>query len=178
MTATITSINGAKALRKLDVGAGAKYEEGWETMDLSPAYSPDFAHDITQFPWPFADGDFDELRCWHVLEHLPATITQIDWEHRAIEYTNARVAVMNEMHRILKPGGRLSIEVPIFPFWQSVADPTHISPPFVQQSFDYFTIGGGHDEHMALYGVKAWEFVERMSVDDGRIKRVTMRKPA
>lgn len=151
-----------RVARKLDVGAGAKSDDGWETMDLSPAYHPDFQHDITDFPWPFADGEFDELRCWHVLEHLPAGMT--------------RVAVMNEMHRVLRPGGELSIEVPVFPFWTAIADPTHVSY-FVPQSFDYFIVGGGHEEHMALYGVQPWHFVQRMKADDGRIMRVLLRKP-
>ena len=45
MTATIAAINSngrVGTLRKLDVGAGAKSDDGWETMDVSPAYHPDF----------------------------------------------------------------------------------------------------------------------------------------
>ncbi|HZZ20307.1 MAG TPA: class I SAM-dependent methyltransferase [Opitutaceae bacterium] len=51
-------------------------------------------HDVAE-PFPFADGSFDVVWCSEVLEHL----------------FNPLFA-MQEMHRILKPGGRLLLTVP------------------------------------------------------------------
>lgn len=176
MTATITEIskNGAAAtLRKLDVGAGGKRDDGFETMDVSPVYSPDFQHDLTQFPWPFEDNTFDELRCWHVLEH-------IERQHL--------ISVMNELQRVLKVGGVADIEVPVFPYWTAIADPTHVSF-FVPQTFAYFcTVESYHravhgspvadyEEHRRLYGIRTWVLRKAFRDEMGSIMRVEMVKP-
>lgn len=159
-------------VRKLDVGAGAKRDD-FETMDISPAYSPDFQHDLTDFPWPFEDNTFGELRCWHILEHVERL---------------KMIPVMNEMHRVLIPGGVADVEVPVFPYWTAIADPTHVSF-FVPQTFAYFTTaesyrkamrgapGADYAEHRALYGIKEWEVRKAFRDDMGSILRVELVKP-
>lgn len=177
MVATIREIRVKdKVGRKLDIGAGAKSQEedGWETLDISPAYHPDFQHDITRFPWPFEDDTFEELACWHVLEHLPPVTMAIDWDRQTVDYINTRIAVMNEMHRILKPGGMVNIEVPIFPYWQAMADPTHVAF-FVPQTFWYFT-KEEHDMHRRLYGIKRWRMEKGKRNNLGSILNITMSK--
>ena len=155
--------------RKLDVGSGAIHEDGWESIDKSDAYRPDHVHDLTTMPWPFACGTFDELRCSHVLEHIDRSLL---------------IAVMNEMHRILKPGGTLMIEAPVAGHWKSFADPTHVSY-IVPQTFLYFTINAYQD----LYGMEKWDLLpaqvdENGSVfqatldDDGGVFRIELQKPA
>lgn len=65
-------------------------------------------HDWEVFPWPFEDNQFDEIELINVLEHLSDTIK-----------------TMEELHRISKPGGTVTIRVP---FWNSpdmYTDPTH-----------------------------------------------------
>lgn len=162
MTTITTHTNGVRIAtgRRLDIGAGAKREDGWETMDISPVYAPDFQHDLTRFPWPFDDGTFEEVRCWHVLEH-------IDRQHL--------IPVMNEMHRILVGWGEAEIEVPVFPHWKAIADPTHISF-FVPQTFDYFCDERLFGDHMKLYGIKPWKHVQRFRLDEGQIVRVRLAK--
>ena len=164
----------AEELRKLDVGAGAYKDDGYLTLDISPVFSPDFEHDITQFPWPFPDASMSDVRCLHVLEHL---------ERKHL------VPVMNEMHRILAPGGVLEIEVPIFPYWTAIADPTHVSF-FVPQTFSYFcdmqsytkimrgaTIMVDHSDHRKLYDIKEWRLVKAFRDEMGSLLRVKMEKP-
>ncbi len=46
---------------------------------------------------PFADNSFDHIICSEVLEHVPNYIT-----------------ILNELHRVLKPGGSLNVSVPRF----------------------------------------------------------------
>jgi len=161
------SKNGATVQRRLNVGAGSKPHEGFETMDISPVFSPDFQHDLLSFPWPFADETFDELLCEHVLEHVES---------------GHRVAVMNEMYRILKPGGFVTIEVPVFPYWVAIADPTHVSF-FVRQSFWYFCrerfqSGDDYSEHQQLYGIKTWSMRGEKRDSQGSILRVELERPA
>jgi SAM-dependent methyltransferase len=173
MSATITEIskNGTATGRKLDVGAGAHKEPGYETMDISSVFSPDFRHDITSFPWPFEDRTFSEIRCHHVLEHVDR---------------KDLIAVMNEMWRICKGDGIVNIEIPLFPYWPAIADPTHISF-FVPQTFAYFcteesyTKGmkgakayEGYTSHRALYGIREWKLVSAKRDGIGSILRVEM----
>ena len=128
-------------MRQLDVGAGGQREDGWETLDKTDLYHPDHVHDITVLPWPFENGAFDRVKCVHVLEHVDRALL---------------VPVMNELHRILKPGGLLFVETPVAPHWKAFADPTHVSY-FVPQTFLYFA-----DDSMAywrtLYGIEKWDF--------------------
>jgi SAM-dependent methyltransferase len=176
MAATITpmrSPNGHVATpRKLDIGSGAIKDEGYETMDISPVYSPDFQHDLTQFPWPFEDESFDEVRAFHVLEH-------IERQHL--------IAVMNEMHRLVTPDGIANIEVPVFPFWTAIADPTHVSF-FVPQTWAYFctheSVRRGLQgsaladfaSHRELYGIKTWKLQKAFRDAMGSILRVELVK--
>lgn len=152
--------NVTKAGRRLDIGAGAKRDPRFEAMDISPAYAPDFQHDLTELPWPFEDGAFVEVRCWHVLEHI---------ERKHL------IGVMNEMWRILEPGGIADIEVPVFPYWTAIADPTHVSF-FVPQSFWYFT-REQYAEHRDLYGIRPWKMTSAVRDEMGSVIRVGLEKP-
>jgi SAM-dependent methyltransferase len=127
--------------RKLDVGAGFSGPEGYERLDKTGVYGAEHIHDITDIPWPFADNTFAALNCTHILEHIDRS--------RFID-------VMNEMHRVLEPGGELDIEVPIAPHWKAFADPTHVSY-FVPQTFVYFA-GAATHKYRTLYGIRPWEF--------------------
>ena len=63
-----------RPLVRLDLGAGQSPREGFAGVDL---YAPDpqYRVDLFSFPWPWADGEVDELHCSHFVEHLPATTT-------------------------------------------------------------------------------------------------------
>jgi SAM-dependent methyltransferase len=90
----------------LDAGAGrAPYRDlfahaGYETADFlavkGKKYAkPDYVCDLAQIP--VADGRFDHVVLTQVLEHLPEPGT-----------------VLAELHRVLKPGGRLWLTAPLF----------------------------------------------------------------
>ena len=92
------------------------------------------------------------------MEHIPAGME--------------RITVMNEAWRTLIPGGPFEIRVPLFPRWEAIADPTHVSF-WVPQSFLYFT---GQIAADADYGIKLWE-LENVIVHDGWELRAILRKP-
>lgn len=80
--------------RQLEVGSGGKRREGWITLDLVPG-----ADLLWSLNWrlPFADASLDRVFCEHVLEHFSI--------HQAKH-------VLNEIRRVLRPGGQLLISVP------------------------------------------------------------------
>jgi len=84
-------------MKKLDLGCGERKKEGYVTLDFRPEVNPDIVHNLNVFPYPFPDSYFDVIEASHVLEHLDRPFL-----------------VMKELHRILKPGGRLIIKVPHF----------------------------------------------------------------
>jgi len=148
------------AVRKLNLGAGFDAEEGFVTFDLSPWATPDVRGDAARLP--FAAAAFSGVRAMHVLEHI---------ERRDL------IALMNECWRVLAEGGRANIEVPVFPHQLAIADPTHVSF-FTSETFDYFCLGQGHDDHMRLYGIRPWRLCSRKRVSDGQILQVEMEKAA
>ena len=105
---------------RLNLGCGNEILPNWVNHDLAQLPGVDVVHDLTSFPWPFADGQFEMIRAFHVLEHLPETVRTIE-----------------ELHRICAPGGRVHIRVP---YWNSpdmIADPTH-KVSFSEATFDFF----------------------------------------
>lgn len=78
---------------KLNLGAGGQVLEGWVSVDL--VGEPDIRSDVRKLPLP--DGYADEIQAIHVFEHL------YRWE---------ALDTLIEWHRVLKPGGRLALEMP------------------------------------------------------------------
>ena len=142
---------------KLDIGAGAKREEGYLATDITG--KPDVLCDCRHLP--FKEGVFDEIRCWHLLEHIPRP---------------ELVSTLNESRRVLMKGGYMDIEMPVFPFWPAMADPTHVAF-YVPQTFDYFCDVPRYGEQMELYGIKHWNLKARKRLGEGQVMRVLMEKP-
>ena len=94
--------------RILDVGCGRNKYPGAIGLDSNPRTDADVIHDLGIIPYPFADSEFDEIICRHVIEHVPDVM-----------------AFVTELYRIAKPGGRITIVTPHYsnPDWPS--DPTH-----------------------------------------------------
>jgi Methyltransferase domain len=64
------------------------------TLDINERHKPDVVHDLNQMPWPFADGIFDEVHGYEVMEHLGK-----QGDYRSF-FDN-----WSEIWRILKPDG-------------------------------------------------------------------------
>jgi SAM-dependent methyltransferase len=92
----------------LDVGCGQNKFPGATGIDANRLSHADVIHDLGTFPYPFADNEFEEIICRHVIEHVPDVL-----------------GFVNELHRITKPGGKLKIVTPHYsnPDWAT--DPTH-----------------------------------------------------
>ena len=107
-------------MKILDVGCGNDKLPGAIGIDRSADTKADVVHDLDSFPWPFEADAFDVIRCQDVVEHLDDVIR-----------------VMEELHRIAKPGAEIRIRVPHFSSVQAYTDPTH-RHFFSTESFHYF----------------------------------------
>lgn len=94
---------------------------GAVNVDLTAVTRPDVVHDLNVTPWPFDDHTFDEVYAHDVIEHLDDTLR-----------------VMEEIHRVSKPGAVVHITVPHYSCANAFTDPTH-RHYFGVFSFDYFT---------------------------------------
>jgi len=65
-------------------------------MDKYSLEGVDVVHDLEKTPYPFNDNEFDEIRTHHVLEHIQNFF-----------------GLMEECHRILKPGGKFKYGCPM-----------------------------------------------------------------
>jgi SAM-dependent methyltransferase len=107
----------------LNLGCGELYEENAVNVDYY-ASRVDVRHDLDVMPYPFANNAFEEIHCYNVIEHLEKVIP-----------------VMEELHRIGKPGCRVTMRVPHFRSACLYEDLTH-KHGFAWRSFDIFTDDG------------------------------------
>ena len=107
----------------LHIGPGKKALTGATTIDIIDLPGVDIVHDLDTLPWPFQDNTFDVIFAHSVFEHL-----------------DKQVAVMEEMWRILKHGGRIVITVPYFRCPDAFTDSTH-KHFFTTRSMDYYIQG-------------------------------------
>jgi 2-polyprenyl-3-methyl-5-hydroxy-6-metoxy-1,4-benzoquinol methylase len=106
----IASIN----MKKLNLGAGADYREGWVNHDISnkdiygTKINVDVIWDLNNYPWPFSDNEFDEINASAILEHL-----------------ESRTKPWDELKRIAKNGCIIHVRVPHYSGYTGYDDPTH-----------------------------------------------------
>ena len=113
---------------RINLGAGSEPTKNWTNVDWIKQDGIDVVHNLLDFPWPFEDGVADEMKAIDVLEHMP--VISPSNEATAIKF-------VEECHRILKPGGKLTIQVPHHQSPNLWIDITHIRGYDVR-SMDYF----------------------------------------
>lgn len=100
---------------KLNLGCGRDKRVGYVNVDKYAVLEPDLVVDLEAPPWPFADASIDEIALHHVLEHLG-------------QATPTFLAIIQELHRVLKPNGVIEITVPHPRSDLYLGDPTHVRP--------------------------------------------------
>lgn len=96
------------------------------SIDISPVRCPTMVMDLTDLK--FSENTFDAIICYHVLEHIPDDIQ-----------------AMQELYRVLKPGGWALSQVPIWATEKTVEDP---AVPRENYAAVY-----GHKDHVRRYGL-------------------------
>lgn len=69
---------------------------------------------------PYDDAFFDYVTAYDFIEHVPRVIY-------LPQRRNAFVELMNEVHRVLKPGGLFLSQTPAYPHGEAFRDPTHVN---------------------------------------------------
>lgn len=93
---------------KLDLACGQNKTEGYFGIDLVPGDKVDAAVDLEVFPWPIETGSAEDIVCNHYIEH-----------------TSDIIKFMEEVNRILKPGGKIKFVAPYYNSIRCWQDPTH-----------------------------------------------------
>ena len=122
---------------KLNLGACDRAFPGFLSVDIVPP--ADVIADLSQ-AWPWPDSTVDEIVAFDVFEHI-----------------SSKRHSMNELWRVLRPGGHATIEVPTIRGVGACCDPTHVSF-WSAGDFEYYEKGNFARERFrasAYYGVKA-----------------------
>ncbi len=111
---------------KYNLGCGENKRRGFINVDISRMVEPDLVADITITPWMWARPQADLIFADNLFEHIRE---------------ESLLKVMQECHRILKPGGLLQIIVPISAldnFMAMFSDSSHVNHNFTLETYDYF----------------------------------------
>lgn len=107
----------------LDIGCGKYKIKGAIGVDNTNLPGIDVKHDLNKTPYPFKQNYFEEIHCYHILEHL-----------------DNLMSVMEEIYRIGDNNCMVFIRVPhascIRSSW---SDPTHKRPFTARTFLDYFS---------------------------------------
>ena len=112
---------GGKNMKRLNLGCGMDKKKGYINIDRNKGVNPDMVLDLNKLPYPFKTNEIDEIYSSHILEHIK----------------EEPITVLDEYHRILKPGGKLILRVP------------------------HFTKGFAHPSHRWGFNIMLFEFLNR-----------------
>lgn len=140
-----------REFKKLNIGCGKKIDPNYINLDMVKMPGVDVVHDLEIFPYPFADDSLEEIKAIDVLEHV-----------------NNIIGIMDELWRILQPGGKLFIRGPhaAYPL-QAWRDPTH-RRLFVPGTFDNWDPDTRDGKNYGFYFSKAkFKILEEREVNMG-----------
>jgi len=152
---------------KLNLGASDRHIDGYTCIDIAPQSCAACGAvearkvDLSE-QWSWSDSMVEDILAYDVCEHIPDAIREYHVKNTALgplmnrRWTSGRIHFMNELYRVLIPGGRATIETPNAAkgvgFFQ---DPTHVSP-YCFSTFKYFEHGAFARERLGdAYGITA-----------------------
>lgn len=129
---------------KLDLACGDNKRDGFFGIDIVKTDSADAAFDLQQYPWPIESDSAEEVNCSHYIEHIKhdnvaldlvniinecSTFEELKTKINNESFTNQKdgfIKFFNEVYRILKPGGKVTIVAPYYTSIRAFGDPTHV----------------------------------------------------
>jgi len=82
---------------------------------------------------PFENSYFDCVTAFDFIEHIPRQLLSLDTHKTRLPF----VELMNEIWRVLKPGGTFYAVTPVYPSAAAFQDPTHVN--FIsKETHEYF----------------------------------------
>lgn len=118
---------------------------------------------------PFDDDYFDYVTAHDFLEHIPRVIYTVCGASMRPERRNPFVELMNEVYRVLKPGGLFLSITPAYPHGVAFRDPTHVN--FItEETFPmYFD---NKNRWASIYGFNGAFHVSTQKCDGPQIKAI------
>lgn len=101
---------------KINIGGGYKKYEGFVNLDCDPLTQPDYIINLEKDYLPFSDNSVDEVKAYHILEHIGEGFFHL----------------MKELYRVCKDGAIIDIEVPHHRHENFYGDPSHVRPITVE----------------------------------------------
>jgi len=108
---------------RLNLGCGKVKMEGFVSVDCISFPGVEVVADLMD-TWPWKDNSVTEVHASHVVEHFDAM---------------QRVHFINELYRVLIPGGKATIICPHWASCRAYGDPTHKWPPVSEFWFYYLS---------------------------------------
>jgi len=122
---------------KLNLACGNRKLEGYIGVDIIKTPEVDVVWDLNEYPYPWEDGEVDEITCHHFVEHVEDIIK-----------------FMDECYRILKVGGKFEIVAPYYSSVRAWQDPTHVRA-ISEYTFLYFNKKWREDNLLEHYNIKS-----------------------
>jgi SAM-dependent methyltransferase len=110
----ITKVEPKASELRLDFGCGPNPREGFIGVDRIKFPKVDIVMNIGEDKWPWKNDSVDEAHASHFIEHLDA---------------QERIHFVNELFRVLKPGGKFTMITPHWCSNRAYGDLTHKWPP-------------------------------------------------
>ena len=111
-------------IKRLHLGCGHTILKDWINLDFVALKGVDVIANLdacAEVPLPFEDNCIEEFYGSHLIEHIQHTLP-----------------MMQELHRIAKPGAKANFRLPYGSSDDAFEDPTHVKQYFLQ-SFGYFS---------------------------------------
>lgn len=135
-------------MKVLDIGCGDDPVEGADTLDRMEKFNPDIVHDITEFPLPIDENEYDKIVMKDVFEHLPTDGKYLD-------------NLFQELDRILVDGGKIEIRVPYYTSSCGAGDVQHSTNGYSAQfHLEYIDTELEVKEKRILFHNKKYSFIE------------------
>lgn len=106
----------------------------WDSATALPA--PDFDYRMANLvldPIPWPDNSFESVSAFDFLEHVPRLLMTPDGTGTRFPF----VELMDEVWRVLAPGGLLYAVTPAYPSPEAFQDPTHVNI-ITERTHEYF----------------------------------------
>ena len=142
--------------KHLDLGCGTAPRNPYECEDLygidirdglsAPGVTQILSANLVLESIPFPESFFDSVSAYDFLEHIPRVVI----DHTSQKSHLPFIELMNEVSRVLKPGGKFYAVFPAYPHQLAFTDPTHVNILTIK-SHRYFT---GTAPMANMYGFK------------------------
>jgi hypothetical protein len=163
---------------QLDLGGGANPQPGFVNIDYRDLPQVDIKHNLELFPWPLPDECCSLVMASHLLEHIDphgpdariAPLIRLLLKKKLLSEKEVRETVgeiepgpmfmrfMDEVWRVLKPGGKFMAAFPYAGsagYWQ---DPSHCNP-ITERTMAYFDPLESGGFLYNIYRPKPWKVV-------------------